>query len=96
MTTIENGLAYDETSNPTLLHVINLEPRADYKLVATFSDGVTKSYDFKPLLDREVFRPLRDPDSFKKVTLDHGVPTWEAENVDLSPETIYAGGKVLA
>ena len=39
----------------------SVTPLPDYTLLANFSDGSVKSYDFRPLLDRmEVYAPLRD------------------------------------
>ena len=91
MLTISQGTAY-ENQRPIILHVIDIYVTDDYHLIATFSDGITKDYDFSKLLTTEAFRPLRDFDKFKRVTLDYGVPTWKEENLDISPETIYANG----
>ena len=91
MIEIQNGQAYQD-GKPIILHAIDVEPRKKYQLRVIFSDGVAKIYDFSQLLETEAFRPLKDEEKFNRVILDHGVPTWEAENVDISPETIYANG----
>ena len=93
MIEIQNGQAYQD-GKPVILHAIDVEPRPNHQLYVTFSDGVTKIYDFSGLLKTEAFKPLEDEEKFSRVVLDHGIPTWEAENVDLSPETIYANGVV--
>ena len=84
MITISQGVAYND-GKPVILHVIDVETTDDYKLLATFSDGVTKIYNMKPLLEYEAFKVLKDINEFNKVTLDHGIPTWEDANVDISP-----------
>lgn len=94
MIEIINGIAYQD-KKPVILHIIDISALDGHRLRATFSDGVSKEYDMSNILEAEVFKPLQDEDKFKKVQLDHGVPTWEAENVDLSPETIYANGTVV-
>ena len=91
MIEIKNGQAY-QNGEPIILHAIDIEPRQNYQLYVTFSDGIAKIYDFSKLLETEAFHTLKDETKFKRVVLDHGVPTWEAENVDLSPETIYENG----
>lgn len=85
---IVNGIAYED-GKPIILHIIEIVPLNDYKLRVTFQNGETKIYDFKPLLDKPAFKPLLDQAKFKRVKLSHGVPTWDEENVDISPETIY-------
>ena len=43
----------------------SVTPLPDYTLLANFSDGSVKSYDFRPLLDRmEVYAPLRESPAF--------------------------------
>lgn len=92
MITFENGIAYSE-GKPVLLKISEIEPLKDYKLRAEFTDGTVRIYDVSKLLGYEAFAPLKNEGEFKKVTLDHGVPTWKDANVDLSPETIYINGK---
>lgn len=92
MITIKNSIAYSE-GEPIILRVIEVEPLAGYKIRAEFPDGTVKIYDMSKLLNTEAFKTLKDEKEFKKVTLDHGVPTWEDANVDISPETIYLNGE---
>ena len=94
MIEIHNGIAYQD-GKPTILHAIDIEPRDNYSLYVVFQDGVAKIYNASDLVKTEAFRELQDEAKFRNVVLDHGIPTWEAENVDISPETIYANG-VLA
>lgn len=90
--TFKNENAYSE-GKPILPIVSEIEPLAGYKLRAEFDDGAVKVYNASKLLNYEAFRPLKNEGEFKKVTLDHGVLTWEDANVDISPETIHINGK---
>ena len=92
MITLNDGIA-TENGKPIVLRILNIEPLPGYNLRAEFPDGTVKIYDFSKLLEHEVFSPLCDEEKFKKVVLDHGVPTWEEINADISPETIYFNGK---
>jgi len=79
--------------------VRSIEARRDFTLRATFSDGFTGEVNLAPLLEcGPLFEPLRNPETFAKVSLSqHGVPEWP-ENVDLSPGALRAwceAGKFL-
>ena len=91
MIDIINGIAY-ENGHPIILHIIDVKPLDGHTLIATFQNGVVKEYDATPLLEKRAFQALREPEKFANITLDHGVPTWKNENLDLSPETIYSSG----
>ncbi len=45
---------------------------------ATFSDGMAGEYDFSSIIGEggPMAEPLRDPDYFGRVFLEHGAPTW--------------------
>ncbi len=91
MIKFNNGIA-TENGKPIILKIANIKPLANYILRAEFPDGTVKMYDFSKLLEYEVFKPLRDEKKFKKVILDHGIPTWKEIDADISPETIYLNG----
>ena len=63
-----------------------------YVVEVTFEDGVRRQVDVEPLLGGEIFRPLRDPDVFGRVTVDRdgGTIGWP-NGADLSPEFLYYG-----
>lgn len=88
----KNGIAF-KNNRPTILHISEIIPLNNYILKASFENGEKRFYDFKPLLKYDAFTCLQDKMKFKRVTLDHGIPTWEKENVDISPETIYLNGR---
>ena len=58
----------------------------------TFEDGVRRRVDIEPFLWGEVFRPLRDPSFFARVTVDPelGTIVWP-NGADLAPEFLYYG-----
>jgi hypothetical protein len=63
-----------------------------YVVEVTFDDGVQRQVDLEPLLAGEVFRPLRDPEFFAQVAVDHdgGTIAWP-NGADLAPEYLYYG-----
>lgn len=73
-----------------ILHIVSLEVVGTHSLLVTFSDGVTKQVNLRPLLWGPVFEPLLDPRYFARVKLDplFGVPTWP-NDADLAPEALY-------
>ncbi len=56
-----------------------------------FADGEVRDVDITPLLDTEVFAPLRDPKAFEQVAVDDetGTIAWPG-GADLDPAVIYA------
>lgn len=77
---------------PPVRSVTVLRP---YVVRVTFADGVVRDVDIQPLLDGEVFAPLRDPAVFELVKVDE---LWQTivwpNGVDLDPDVIY--GNALA
>lgn len=73
----------------------SVTPLPDYTLLANFSDGSVKSYDFRPLLDRmEVYAPLRESPAFwASAAVDpggYGV-SWSDE-IDISAKELWVHG----
>jgi hypothetical protein len=55
-----------------------------------FDDGTSKTVDVEPLLEGEVFEPLKDQSIFAKVTVDPISKTVVWPNgADLAPEALY-------
>jgi hypothetical protein len=67
-----------------------IEARADddYRLHVKFCDGVSVVYDVSHLLDKGVFRRLRDKAFFKQAHIAYGTVVWD-DLLDLAPETLY-------
>jgi hypothetical protein len=74
-----------------LLHITSAVVCGPRCLRLVFDDGTRKSVDVSPLLCGPVFRPLRRPAAFAKVTLDRltGTVTWP-NGADLAPEALKA------
>jgi hypothetical protein len=71
--------------------IIAVTPRAAHVVRVMFADGEVRDVDITPLLDTEVFAPLRDPAIFEQVTVDDEIGTlaWPG-SADLDPDVIYA------
>ncbi|MBI2433479.1 MAG: DUF2442 domain-containing protein [Candidatus Hydrogenedentes bacterium] len=65
-----------------------VEPLEDHKLLLTFDNGETRTFDVHPYLDRGVFRDLRDPAVFRSVRVAFDTIEW-LNGADLCPETLY-------
>ena len=50
--------------------VINIEVLNNFLLKITFSDGFSKTIDMTVLMDKEITKPLKNPDYFKQVKID--------------------------
>lgn len=68
------------------LKVTAIRAMVPFKLVVTFSDGSSGTFDAAPMLGErgEGTEPLRDRRFFGTVGLANGVPTWP-NHFDLSP-----------
>lgn len=68
--------------------VIKVKVLEDYKLELTFDNNVVKIKDMKPLLDKGVFKELKDKKKFNAVKIRFGTVCWENE-IDICPDTLY-------
>lgn len=94
-------LVYDEKlddyiccAGPIPWSVRSVEPREDYTLLLTFADGTLREFDFKPLLEQELFTPLLDIGRFMDASAGHGTVVWEGD-IDIAPEYLYENGAVI-
>ena len=77
--------------------VVQVIPKADYKVHVYFDDGKIVEFDVSPFLDGEVFGPLKDAEFYRdRCTILNGTLAWdisgymdEAECVDIDPFTLY-------
>jgi hypothetical protein len=62
----------------------------DYALRVRFDDGTEQIIDFEPVLEGELFGPLRDPALFRAVALDPEAHTLVWPNgADFDPATLH-------
>jgi hypothetical protein len=61
-----------------------------YALRVRFADGLVRTIDFAPVLEGEIFGPLRDPAVFRQVTVDPEIHTlvWPT-GADFDPSTLH-------
>ena len=81
-----------------IFHKVNsVSPLKNYKLSVHFWDGSTKIYDVKPWFKRHaIFKTLKKNGLFEKVRVDgegYGI-SWN-DDVDLSCDTLWCGGKTI-
>jgi hypothetical protein len=74
-----------------MIWIIKAAPKNDYRITVAFNDGLQGVIDFKPILEqdtRKVVRELLDVEKFKKMTMDMDTLCWE-NGVDFAPEFLY-------
>lgn len=74
-----------------LISVIKAEYISDYKVLLTFNTNQVFPIDLEESIfndPREIFKPLRDFDFFKKFDLDEWTLTWP-NHADFAPEYLY-------
>ncbi len=70
--------------------VVSATPLRPYVVRVVFDDGEVRDVDFEPLLEGEVFQPLRDWEFFEQVAVSEFRDTIEWPNgADLDPEVMY-------
>lgn len=85
---IMDGIAYAGEKSPEV-QAVGVRALPDYKLWVRFNTGEAKIFDFRPLLDRPAYAPLKDEGLFRQVYIDYGVPTWQDGAIDIAPEKVY-------
>lgn len=61
-----------------------------YRLRIEFADGASRTIDFSPVLEGELYGPLRDPSLFNAVSIDPEVHTLMWPNgADFDPATLH-------
>jgi hypothetical protein len=59
-----------------------------FRLHLTFDDDVTRDIDLADELWGPMFEPLKDPEFFAQVSIDHGTVVWP-NGVDLDPLVLH-------
>lgn len=61
-----------------------------YRIRIEFSDGLVQTIDFRPILEGELYSPLRDLSRFNAVSLDSEIHTLVWPNgADFDPATLH-------
>jgi len=72
-----------------MVRIKTVEPKDDFTLRLTFTDGKSGIFDVKPYLTiGNVFAEIANPSVFKNVKVAHGTIEW-ANGVDLCPDSVY-------
>jgi hypothetical protein len=71
----------------------SVEPLEGKRLLVTFQNNIKKIYDCNPLIEEEIFTPLKDDSLFRSVKIDQGGYgiIWTDE-IDLSESEIWVNG----
>ena len=70
--------------------VTSVEVTGTYELRVSFDDGVSRVINLEPILEGELYGPLRDPDLFVRVEEDPEVHTLVWPNgADFDPATLH-------
>ncbi|MEQ8968897.1 MAG: DUF2442 domain-containing protein [Coleofasciculus sp. C1-SOL-03] len=75
-----------------LKDIVDVQPLAGYQLHLRFDDGVEGIVDISQIIEfTGIFTPLKNPDYFAKVRVNHDLGTIQWENeADLDPVVLYA------
>ncbi len=70
--------------------VTSVEVTGRYQLRVGFEDGSSREVDLEPILEGEMYGPLRDPDLFAQVEIDPEVGTLVWPNgADMDPALLH-------
>ncbi len=78
--------------------IVQVIPNENYTVTVYFEDGKIVLYDVSPLLEKEIFQPLTDKNTFLNAcTIINDTLAWDLEGnrdaskcIDIDPETLYA------
>ncbi len=74
-----------------MIRVVAARVISDFTVAIRFSDGVEASVDLSNDLDGPIFEPLRNPEYFRKMEVNHDIHTIAWPNrADFAPEFLYA------
>jgi len=75
--------------------IIAVHPIDNYELIIEFSNHEYRQYDVKPLLEKEMFEPLKNREFFNAVKIEQGgyAVSWNTD-IDISEYELWSNGKV--
>lgn len=71
------------------LHIEEAKYLNGHRVWVKFSDGLEGQVDLKNELNGPIFEPLKDPDYFRRFTLEGHTLTW-LNGADFAPEYIHS------
>ncbi|MDE0145629.1 MAG: DUF2442 domain-containing protein [Nitrospira sp.] len=77
--------------------VQSVEVIDDHTLLVKFDNTQTKKYDVTPLLEKEMFAPLRNPALFKSVQVEQGgyAVAWNSD-IDISEYELWSNDQTVS
>ena len=68
--------------------VTEVSPQADYTLILTFVGGGKRIYNAIPLLEKNIYSPLKNLSFFMSAKVEGDTVVWN-EDVDIAPEHLF-------
>ncbi len=68
--------------------IVEVRAEKNHSLWLRFADGTAGAVQLDAKEFTGVLEPLRDPEFFAKVFVEHGTVAWPGE-IDLAPDTLY-------
>ncbi len=72
--------------------ITNVKTLPDYELLLTFATHEQKIYDLKPLLEKGIFKQLKDLNNFNSVRIENGTIVF-LDEIDFCPDSLYIKSK---
>jgi hypothetical protein len=67
-------------------YIVAVKILHEYKIELTFDDGFKKAVDLKPLLNKPITEPLKDPEYFAQVRIDSIGGIFWPNSYDICPD----------
>ncbi|MBO7486296.1 MAG: DUF2442 domain-containing protein [Spirochaetaceae bacterium] len=74
-----------------VVYVSSVEPKENYNLLITFENGEKRLFNCASLLDKTVYKPLKNKAFFNTVKTEYGTVVWNNQ-IDIAPEYLYQNG----
>ncbi len=75
--------------------VISVVANKDYTLTITFINGEKKIYNALPLLDKQIYAPLKNLNFFMSVKVEGDSICWN-DSIDIAPEHLYECSETIS
>jgi len=81
-----------ENSRDTV-KAVNVQALDNYFIEVSFSNGKIKTYDVKPLLNKDAFTSLKNKEAFSSVRIMYNTVFWDInKGIDLDASVLYWEG----